>query len=51
MKGTPTAPFSELFQDTLFNHGMKWCYHYYVIKHKMALAEFGFWIDSVLRSN
>lgn len=43
MKGSLTVPFSELFRDTVANHGIGWAYGYYVSKHGMPNWEFDFW--------
>lgn len=43
MKGSLTVPFSELFKDTITNHGVVWAWNYYVRQHKMAQWEFNFW--------
>lgn len=43
MHGTGNVRFSELFADTVSEHGIEWAYDYYVVKHKMAYWEWDFW--------
>ncbi len=40
MKGSPTIPFSELVQDTIKTHGLKWAFDFYVKKHGLPTREF-----------
>ena len=48
-QGTPTVPFSELFGDTLNNHGMAWAWNYYGKTHGMSRAEFRIWAKSTFK--
>lgn len=47
MSGKGNVRFSELFADTAREHGIEFCYEYYVRKHGMAYWEFRFWASSL----
>jgi len=38
--GTPEHPLSELIQDTINTHGVKWAFEYYCIKHGLPPRQF-----------
>ena len=38
--GTPEHPLSELIQDTIDTHGVKWAFEYYCIKHGLPPRQF-----------
>ena len=38
--GTPEHPLSELIQDTINKHGVKWAFEYYCIKHGLPPRQF-----------
>lgn len=40
MNGSPDLPFSELVQDTIAKHGVKWAFEYYVKKGKIPARQF-----------
>ena len=44
MSGKGNIRFSELFADTLAQHGAEWCFEYYCVKHGMEYWEFRFWL-------
>ena len=46
MKANLSIHFSELFTDTIRAHGLRYCFEYYRVKHKMELWEPLFWINS-----
>lgn len=49
MNGSGNVRFSELFADTVSEHGECWAFGYYVCKHGMSEWEFAFWMRSVMR--
>jgi len=40
MQGTEDTPFSELVQDTIREHGLKWAFDFYVKKHGLPPRQF-----------
>lgn len=38
--GTPEHPLSELIQDTINTHGVKWAFEYYCVKHGLPPRQF-----------
>lgn len=40
MQGTVDVPFSQLVQDTIKEHGIKWAFQYYVVKHGLPPRHF-----------
>jgi hypothetical protein len=40
MQGTNEVPFSQLVQDTINQHGVKWAFDYYVKKHGLPPRQF-----------
>ena len=48
MRGSIQVHFSELFTDTVREHGVVWAMDYYMGKHGMTDWEFSFWCKSCL---
>lgn len=49
MRGSISLPFSELFTDTVKNHGVKWAWKHYA-KKGMEQWEFRFWLKACWNS-
>ncbi len=46
MTGAGDVRFSELFADTVIQHGIFWAWSYYVLKRGMPEWEFRFWANT-----
>jgi len=47
MSGKGNVRFSELFRSTAQEHGIEFCFQYYVQQKHMAYWEFRFWAASL----